>query len=59
MFHLLYIIISGSPTYSWNRPGKSGDVEGVLRRPVSEGGRLIIVHAGTKEGFVPGNLLFH
>ncbi|XP_069677408.1 uncharacterized protein [Periplaneta americana] len=47
----------GSPTYSWNKPGEvSSDMNGVIRRPTNEGGRL---DAGTKGGFILGaDLIF-
>ncbi|XP_069690305.1 uncharacterized protein [Periplaneta americana] len=49
----------GSATHSWSKPAiVGGKVQGVMRRP-AEGGRLVIVHAGTYNGFIPGaDLIF-
>ncbi|XP_069684921.1 uncharacterized protein [Periplaneta americana] len=49
----------GSATHSWSKPAiVGGKVQGVMRRP-AEGGRLVIVHAGTYNGFIPdADLIF-
>ncbi|XP_069682546.1 uncharacterized protein [Periplaneta americana] len=54
-----WIFMNGSATHSWSKPAiVGGKVQRVMRRP-AEGGRLVIVHAGTYNGFIPGaDLIF-
>lgn len=47
-----YIHSSHTQPYSW-----SDSSDKMLRKPISKGKRLIIVHAGGENGFVPNALL--
>ncbi|XP_053406296.1 uncharacterized protein LOC128559142 [Mercenaria mercenaria] len=49
-----WVDTSHTAKYCWQAPGMDG-----VTTPVSKGQRLIIVHGGSNEGFVPGALLIY